>query len=57
MRSVTIILFWLKLNALNRVIDGEFELDSKMVKLFIFAKMKNSKELIFANENNKQKKN
>jgi hypothetical protein len=54
---ITIILFWLKLNALNRVIDGEFELDTKMVKLFIFAKMKNSKELIFVNENNKPKKN
>ena len=55
---ITIILFYLKLNALNKVIDGEFELDNKMVKLFIFAKMKNNIELIYNNENdnNKSKK-
>ena len=39
----------------NEVIDGEFELDKKMVKLFIFAKMKNNQELIF-DENNKNVK-
>ena len=54
---ITIILFYLKLKALNRVLDGEFELDTKMVKLFIFAKMKNNRELIYKdNENIKSKK-
>ena len=52
---IIIILFFLKLNALNRVIDGEFELDTKMVKLFIFAKMKNNKDFIYQ-EDNKIKK-
>ena len=52
---IVIILFYLKLKALNEVIDGEFELDKKMVKLFIFAKMKNNQELIF-DENNKNVK-
>ena len=55
---IVIILFFLKLNALNRVIDGEFELDKKMVKLFIFSKMKNNKELLYEEHNtrNKQEK-
>jgi Na+/melibiose symporter-like transporter len=54
---ITIILFYLKLVALNKVIDGEFELDNKMVKLFIFAKMKNNKDFIYQNtENNKSYK-
>ena len=55
---IIIILFFLKLNALNRVIDGEFELDTKMVKLFIFAKMKNNKDFIYQEDNkiNKDKK-
>jgi MFS family permease len=44
---IIIILFYLKLSALNRVLDGEFELDNRLVKLFIFAKMKNNRELIF----------
>ena len=48
---IIIILFFLKLNALNRVIDGEFELDTKMVKLFIFAKMKNNKDFIYQDDN------
>ena len=47
---IIIILFYLKLKALNRVIDGEFELDNRLVKLFIFAKMKNNRELIFQDE-------
>ena len=50
---IIIILFYLKLKALNRVIDGEFELDNKLVKLFIFAKMKNNKDVIYE----KKKKN
>jgi hypothetical protein len=54
---IAIILFYLKLKALNRVLDGEFELDTQMVKLFIFAKMKNNKELIYnGNDNIKSKK-
>ena len=55
---ITIILFLLKLNALNKVIDGEFELDKKMVKLVIFSKMKNNKELLYdeKNMNNKEEK-
>ena len=53
---IVIILFYLKLKALNRVLDGEFELDTKMVKLFIFGKMKNSKDLIYEETNNKPKK-
>ena len=53
--TIIIILFYLKLKALNEVMSGEFELDKKMVKLFIFAKMKNNKELIF-DENNKNVK-
>jgi Na+/melibiose symporter-like transporter len=48
---IIIILFYLKLKALNRVLDGEFELDNRLVKLFIFAKMKNNRELIFQDEN------
>ena len=44
---IIIILFFLKLNALNKVINGEFELDKKMVKLFIFSKMKNNREFIY----------
>ena len=47
---IIIILFFLKLNALNKVINGEFELDKKMVKLFIFSKMKNNREFIFNDE-------
>ena len=35
---ITIILFYLKLITLNKVIDGEFELDTKMVKFIIFLK-------------------
>ena len=55
---ITIILFLLKLNALNKVIDGEFELDKKMVKLVIFSKMKNNKEMLYdeKNMNNKEEK-
>ena len=55
---IAIILFLLKLNALNKVIDGEFELDRKMVKLLIFAKMKNNRELLFDEKysNNKDEK-
>jgi hypothetical protein len=51
-------LFYLKLKALKTVLDGEFQLDTKMVKLFIFAKMKNNKELIFdeSDKNEKTKK-
>ena len=41
------ILFYLKLNAVQRVIDGEFKLDHKLVKLFIYAKMKNREELLY----------
>jgi hypothetical protein len=52
---IVIILFLLKLNALNKVIDGEFELDKKMVKLVIFAKMKNSKELLYDEQNTNKK--
>ena len=55
---IAIILFLLKLNALNKVINGEFELDRKMVKLLIFAKMKNNRELLFDEKysNNKDEK-
>ena len=52
---IVIILFLLKLNALNKVIDGEFELDKKMVKLVIFAKMKNSKELLYDEQKTNKK--
>ena len=52
---IAIILFILKLNALNKVINGEFELDKKMVKLFIFAKMKNNKELLYNGQSSKNK--
>ena len=48
---IVIILFFLKLNALNRLINGEFELDKKMVKLFIFSQMKNNKELLYGEQN------
>ena len=55
---IIIILFFLKLNALNKVINGEFELDKKMVKLFIFSKMKNNREFIYNEQNrwNKEEK-
>ena len=52
---IVIILFFLKLNALNRLINGEFELDKKMVKLFIFSQMKNNKELLYGEQNTKIK--
>ena len=39
------------MKALNKVMDGEFELDTKMVKLFIFAKMKNNKDFIYQDDN------
>ena len=54
---IIIILFILKLKALNKVMDGEFELDKKMVKLFIFSKMKNNKDLLYDDKyNNKEEK-
>ena len=52
---IVIILFFLKLNALNKVIDGEFELDKKMVKLFIFSRMKNNRDLLYEENNAKNK--
>ena len=52
---IIIILFFLKLNALNKVIDGEFELDKKMVKLFIFSRMKNNRDLLYEENNAKNK--
>ena len=45
------------MKALNKVMDGEFELDKKMVKLFIFSKMKNNKDLLYDDKyNNKEEK-
>ena len=57
MLIIAIILFKLKLNALNQAINGEFILDHRFVKLYIYAKMKNNNEFLYAvNKTNEQKK-
>ena len=43
-------MFYLKLTALNGVLDGEFELDNRIVKLLIFAERKKNRELLFQDE-------
>jgi hypothetical protein len=54
---ITIILFYLKLRALNLLLNGDFELDIKMVKLFIFAKMANNRDMIYEKNFKKSKEN